>query len=504
MRLRLTVVAALACCAIPCSAQLIAPNLMFNAIAPCRILDTRLGGGVLAANTTRQINVVGLTDYSAQGGFAGDCHIPGFTGGGAHVQAVMVNFIAVSSGGAGDLRAWPTDQATPTASIINYASTSSNHGLNLANGLVLPVRQDSQGGDITIRADVSSTHVVADITGYFSAETDPAGGNLFLGQNAGSITVASGGTLNVGVGDQVLKVNTSGCHDVAVGAESMAANGGGSYTVAVGYNTLNVHTNGDDNVAVGAESLEADQSGSNNTAVGAQALNLNTTGSNNIAVGSSAGTANSPAAAANIDIGSVGNAADSGTIRLGDTQTKAFVAGIRGVQTATNDAVAVVIDSHGQLGTVSSSRTVKEDIEDMADQSRRLLDLRPVVFRYRQAFADGTKPIQYGLIAEEVADAFPDLVARNAAGQPETVKYQVLPTLLLNELQRQARALQDQRRDLEGQLMVARSQASEAQSRAERFEHSLAAQEEEISTLRRTLTDISQRSTAAPAIPPAP
>jgi hypothetical protein len=63
--------------------------------------------------------------------------------------------------------------------------------------------------------------------------------------------------------------------------------------------------------------------------------------------------------------------------------------------------------------------------------------LRPVTFRYKQPFADGSKPIQYGLIAEEVGEVYPDLVAHSADGQIETVKYQVLDSMLLNEVQRQ-------------------------------------------------------------------
>jgi hypothetical protein len=96
----------------------------------------------------------------------------------------------------------------------------------------------------------------------------------------------------------------------------------------------------------------------------------------------------------------------------------------------------VVIDSAGQLGTVSSSRRFKEDIQAMGDVSNGLMHLRPVTFRYQKPFADGSKPIQYGLIAEEVAEVYPDLVAHSADGQIETVKYQVLDSMLLNELQR--------------------------------------------------------------------
>jgi hypothetical protein len=49
----------------------------------------------------------------------------------------------------------------------------------------------------------------------------------------------------------------------------------------------------------------------------------------------------------------------------------------------------VVIDSNGQLGTVSSSRRFKDDIQDMGDASSGLLRQRPVTFRYKKPYADG-------------------------------------------------------------------------------------------------------------------
>ena len=118
--------------------------------------------------------------------------------------------------------------------------------------------------------------------------------------------------------------------------------------------------------------------------------------------------------------------------------------------TANNDAVPVLIDSAGQLGTASSSRRYKEDIQDMGDASRGLMRLRPVTFRYQKPFADGSKPIQYGLIAEEVAKVYPDLVARSADGQIETVKYQVLDSMLLNEVQRQQAEIDAQKNQIRG------------------------------------------------------
>ena len=154
---------------------------------------------------------------------------------------------------------------------------------------------------------------------------------------------------------------------------------------------------------------------------------------------------------------------DNGDIRIGTqgtnliNRTSFFAGGIRGVTTGNNDAIPVVIDSNGQLGTVSSSRRFKEDINDMDTVSSGLMRLRPVTFRYQKPFADGSKPIQYGLIAEEVADVYPELVAHSADGQIETVKYQALNSMLLNELQKEHKQVQEQAeaiRLLEARLVV--------------------------------------------------
>jgi hypothetical protein len=119
------------------------------------------------------------------------------------------------------------------------------------------------------------------------------------------------------------------------------------------------------------------------------------------------------------------------------TQSAAYIAGIYGVKTATA-GTAVFIDSSGQLGTVSSSIRYKEDIQPMASASERLLKLRPVQFRYKKADASGEKPIQYGLIAEEVAEVYPELVVRDATtGGIDGVRYEELAPMLLNELQQQ-------------------------------------------------------------------
>ncbi len=104
--------------------------------------------------------------------------------------------------------------------------------------------------------------------------------------------------------------------------------------------------------------------------------------------------------------------------------------------TGVGNAVAVLIDSNGQLGTINSSRRFKEEIRDMGDATERLLELRPVTFRYKPEVQSGERPVEYGLIAEEVAEVFPDLVIYDEEGLPFTVKYHLLSSMLLNELKK--------------------------------------------------------------------
>ena len=136
---------------------------------------------------------------------------------------------------------------------------------------------------------------------------------------------------------------------------------------------------------------------------------------------------------------------ESGAIRIGSTAnyTTFWAGGIRGVTTGSPSAVNVVIDNQGQLGTISSSRRFKTDIQDMAEASSGLMRLRPVTYRYKQPYADGSMPIDYGLIAEEVAESYPDIVTHSSDGQVETVQYQKVNAMLLNEVQRQHRELAD-------------------------------------------------------------
>lgn len=273
--------------------------------------------------------------------------------------------------------------------------------------------------------------------------------------------VGGGGTLsdnvtgnyNTAIGALALHLNTGG-QNTATGAESLYSNTTGILNTANGIYALRGNTEGLNNTATGSEALALNTTGSGNTGVGANALRNNVIGDDNLAIGRYSGQLIT--GSRNIAIANDGVAGESNTIRVGNAnQLRTFVSGIRGTQTGLADAVTVVIDSNGQLGTVSSSHRYKEEISDMGEASGRLLDLKPVTFRYKEGRQNGDRPLEYGLIAEQVAEVFPDLVVFNSEGQPETVKYRLLSSLLLNELQKQHQQLDGQVaeiRELKGQL----------------------------------------------------
>jgi trimeric autotransporter adhesin len=91
----------------------------------------------------------------------------------------------------------------------------------------------------------------------------------------------------------------------------------------------------------------------------------------------------------------------------------------------------VVVNSSGRLGVLSSSPRYKRDIQPLDENSSRgLWQLRPVTFHYKQ---DPQR--QYGLIAEEVAKAYPELVVRGDK-EVESAQYRELIPLMLNEMRR--------------------------------------------------------------------
>jgi hypothetical protein len=479
--------------------------LPFTAITPCRIVDTRnatgpFGGPALVANATRTFTL-------PSGPCAG---IPSDAG------AYSLNFTIIGGSGVftnAFLTAWPTGDSQPTVSTLNFnanqleanaaivpagTSGSINVFVNAPGHLLIDINgyykavaivntvnslsgavtlapgtgvSITPGGNtLTIGTDATSSNtpntiVRRDGTGSFTAATIGLTGKLTLpatSSTAGNIVQGATrvlhtfGTNNLFVGAGAGNYTMTGGSNTASGANALSNNTAGDFNTASGALALQ-NTTGSANTATGVGALDANTTGSANTALGVDALGHNTIGSFNIAIGKDAGDGLTTGSN-NIDIGNFGVAGEAGTIRIGSIlQTRAFLAGVRGVVTGVADGLPVLVDSNGQLGTTSSSAAAKRDIAEIGKASSPLRKLRPVSFFYRN---DALSIPQYGLIAEEVAAVMPELVQFSPAGTAETVRYHFLAPLLLNELQREQRRNEEQESRIE--KLLARLDALEA------------------------------------------
>jgi len=234
------------------------------------------------------------------------------------------------------------------------------------------------------------------------------------------------GSLNTATGVDALFSNTTGFENTAIGHRALLRNTTGANNTANGYQALLNNSTGDFNTADGLEALLFNTTGGNNTASGYQALVNNTTGFGNIGVGVFSGggvtTANNV-----IAIGAGGANIDNSCF-IG--QIYSNIQPVIGV-----DPDYVTITSNGRLGRSNfngSSRRFKHDIKPMDRASAVIFALKPVSFRYNKEYDSAERP-SFGLIAEEVAQVDSDLVGRNRKGEPESVRYEQINAMLLNE-----------------------------------------------------------------------
>jgi hypothetical protein len=106
------------------------------------------------------------------------------------------------------------------------------------------------------------------------------------------------------------------------------------------------------------------------------------------------------------------------------------------------DVVTVNLTT-GLLGHLSSSRRYKEEIRPIDSASEAVFALKPVTYRYKKEIDPSQSPA-FGLIAEDVAQVNPALVARNSKGQPESVQYEMVNAMLLNEFLKAHRKMEAQ------------------------------------------------------------
>jgi hypothetical protein len=316
--------------------------------------------------------------------------------------------------------------------------------------------------------------------GYLAGQTNTLGsGNTFVGFNAGvnSADPAGGNSYNTFVGTNA-GYSSSATKNTFLGYSAGSGTNTGYRNTAVGTDTFRSNTTGIFNACFGDSAcfnIVTPTSGDQNTCLGTGACSstngLFTTASNNICVGFAACN-NEGNVFNNIEIGNSGPAIETpgnNQILIGTlgTQTDTYIAGINGAIAGTVAPIQTVcVDANGKLwgsaaGCGGSSRRFKDQIADMGDSSSRLFQLRPVSFFYKLQYDDGSHSLQYGLIAEEVARVYPEMVVYDKDGQPSGVKYQMLAPMLLREFQKEHSVVMAQQDELQTQLQQIKAQRQE-------------------------------------------
>ncbi len=319
--------------------------------------------------------------------------------------------------------------------------------------------------------------------------------NTFTGYLSGYFNTT--GTFNTFSGTYSGRSNTTGSGNVFSGHAAGDHNETGGGNSFYGYYAGLFNDDGGNNTCLGSFTCETNISGSSNTVVGAGAGG-NFRGNNNIFVGNNAGLNdyyNYPIGSdGNIYVGSRGcttgiGCYESDIIRIGNfldstytQQNKVFFEPILAHPGGGDDMVTINVAT-GQLGHIASSRRFKEQIADMGDSTSGLMKLRPVSFFYKSQYDDGSHVLQYGLIAEEVAKVYPEMVAHDKEGQPYSVRYQMLAPMLLNEFQKQHAVVTAQQDEMQAQSLQIKAQQQQMEIQGQK----MLAQQQEIEGLKSQL-----------------
>jgi len=262
---------------------------------------------------------------------------------------------------------------------------------------------------------------------------------------AGALLSNTTASFNTADGAFALFSNTTGSGNTANGFQALQHNITGGGNTAIGDSALFTNSTGFANTAEGLNALRFNTIGMENTAVGNGALSNNTTGGNNIALGAGAGS-NVTTANNVICIDAEGN----------NVGNSCYIGNIFG--STSSSGVAVLVNSNGRLGTMTSSARFKHEIKPMDKASEVLLALKPVTFCYKKGIDPQGIP-QFGLVAEDVEEVNPDLVVRDNEGKPYTVRYDAVNAMLLNEFLKEHKAfLKEQCKVEEQGAVIARQQ----------------------------------------------
>src|SRR6266511_1927535 len=368
--------------------------------------NTGVGAGTLLFNNGDQntavgaatllFNTIGLNN-TAVGAAALSRNIDG-----NYNTAIGANALQNNTGGVGN---------TANGYHALYANTGGN--FNTANGHQALASNTTGTGNTANGVNA----LVFNTTGAHNAAN---GDSALYSNNTGDFNTANG--------YQALFSNTTGGFNTAIGHEALLSNVSGMRNIAIGSEALKAKTDGDQNVAIGNQALNANATGYLNTAAGDQALAFSN-GHDNTALGFGAGGA----------VTTASNVVCIGSQSFGRNESDSCF--ITNIWNLPGGSQAVYVDGGGKLGFQVSSRRFKDEIKPMEQASEVIYGLKPVSFRYKPKI-DPSRPLSFGLIAEEVEKTSPDLVIRDADGSVSSVRYDAVNAMLLNEFLKEHRKVQ--------------------------------------------------------------
>jgi hypothetical protein len=309
-----------------------------------------------------------------------------------------INWPNVGTYGAGILISW---------NALPFLSTGGSYGTSLSLG-----RNTSIGGDY-------NTFIGSDAAQNY---TSSATNNTIVGAAAAGQT-ASSGTSNTIIGNSAFAYGT-GSYNTMGGNQSYYAISSGNYNTGWGYHN---------------QAMSNGASGSYNSSYGISYASSTVDG---------AGSAWQFTESNNVCIQSTGVLGESNTLHIGQATgtgiaelNAAYICGIYGI---TVTGTPILISATDQLGVAVSSAKYKKDITDMPDMSQVIDKLRPVTFHYKDE--KQSAQLNYGLIAEEVEQVWPEMVAYDKDGNISTLYYQFLAPILLKEIQALRKEIEELKR----------------------------------------------------------
>src|SRR6266550_4380815 len=356
---------------------------------------------------------------------------------------------------------------------LNQADSNTATGVNALKNNTQGTINTANGAEALFSNTTGNVNTANGAEALFSNTT----GNFNTANGVRALQSNTNGTQNTATGGEALRGNTTGVSNTANGFQALHNSTTGDVNTANGAEALFSNTTGGFNTANGVEALLNNTIGAQNTADGADALRNNTTGNFNTANGvnalffNSTGNNNTANGIAPLSANTTGNGNTALGVAAGNGVTTAdgvicIGANLAGVNTSNSCFIgniwdqpggsqAVYINSDGKLGFQVSSRRFKDEIRAMEQASEVIYGLKPVSFRYKPEI-EPTRPVSFGLIAEDVEKISPDLVMHGSDGKVNTVRYDAVNAMLLNEFLKEHRKVEDLKNDF--QAVVAQQQ----------------------------------------------